>query len=375
MSKKRLLIVTNVDWFFISHRIAIAEEALKQGYEVIVAAENTGRANEIEKKGIRFVNLSFSRSGTNIVDELSTILRFYLLYRKVKPDVVHQITLKPVIYGSIVSRFTSINGVVNAISGLGYNFTNSRLSSTVKWMIQLMRYGFKRKNLSVIFQNKDDYNELKGLKILSSQNTIFFIKGSGVNLNEYHSNLLPETSKIKILFPSRMLWDKGVKEVYEAALELKKEYYTKIEFILAGLADENNKAGVPQDILESWQDGTYLQWIGYCQNMKKVYEDCHIVILPSYREGMPKSLIEAAAMGRALITTDAIGCKECVDEGVNGLKVPVGDAHALALAIRKLVDNPEMLTSMGKASRMKAEKEFDIVQVVNKHLEIYNQYL
>ena len=172
-----------------------------------------------------------------------------------------------------------------------------------------------------------------------------------------------------------MLWDKGVKEVYEAALELKKEYYTKIEFILAGLADENNKAGVPQDILESWQDGTYLQWIGYCQNMKKVYEDCHIVILPSYREGMPKSLIEAAAMGRALITTDAIGCKECVDEGVNGLKVPVGDAHALALAIRKLVDNPEMLTSMGKASRMKAEKEFDIVQVVNKHLEIYNQYL
>lgn len=242
-------------------------------------------------------------------------------------------------------------------------------------MIQLMRYGFKRKNLSVIFQNKDDYNELKGLKILSSQNTIFFIKGSGVNLNEYHSNLLPETSKIKILFPSRMLWDKGVKEVYEAALELKKEYYTKIEFILAGLADENNKAGVPQDILESWQDGTYLQWIGYCQNMKKVYEDCHIVILPSYREGMPKSLIEAAAMGRALITTDAIGCKECVDEGVNGLKVPVGDAHALALAIRKLVDNPEMLTSMGKASRMKAEKEFDIVQVVNKHLEIYNQYL
>jgi len=375
MTKKKLLIVTNVDWFFISHRLPIAEEAIKQGFEVTVAAEDTGRRHEIEKKGIKFENLSFSRSGTNVIDELSTIWRFYLLYKKIKPNVVHQITLKPVIYGSIVSKFISINGVVNAISGLGYSFTNRRMSNTMKWMIRLMRYGFERKNLSVIFQNKDDFNELNNLQIISAKNNIFFIKGSGVDLVEYQSNEPPKTKKIKILFPSRMLWDKGIKEVYDAALELKNEYYNKIEFILAGLADEDNKAGVPKEVLESWQDKPYFEWIGFSQNIKLLYESCHIVLLPSYREGMPKSLIEAAAMGRAIITTDAIGCKECVEQGVNGLKIPVGNSKALALAIRTLVENPEMITSMGLASRQKAENEFNIDQVVNKHLEIYNQYL
>lgn len=372
--KTKILFVTNVDWFFISHRLVIAEEAYRLGYDVFLAAEDTGRSKEIIDKGIKFINLPFSRSGTNPVQEIKTLLKFYKIYNDIKPDIVHHITLKPVIYGSITARFLKIKGVVNAVSGLGYNFTGDRMSLVSKIMLQMMRYGFNRNNISIIFQNKDDYNELKSLKVISNRNILFWIKGSGVDLNIFKTNTFPGFDKIKILLPIRMLWDKGVQELYEASNLLKNKYKHQIQIILAGLADEDNKAGVSAQFLNSWDDGEFVKWIGYQKDMFNVYNDCHIVILPSYREGMPKTLIEACAMGRAIITTDAIGCRECVDEGINGLKVPVKDYKSLAIAIERLVNNPDEIIQMGKASREKAESEFDINFVIKKHLEIYNQY-
>lgn len=372
--KTKILFVANVDWFFISHRLVIAEEADKLGYDVFLAAEDTGRSQEIIDKGIKFINLPISRSGTNLVLEFKTLLRIYKIYNKIKPDIVHHITLKPVIYGSLMARFFNVKGIVNAVSGLGYNFTGNRKSLISKIMLHLMRYGFNRTNISMIFQNKDDFNELKSLKVISKINKIYFIKGSGVDLNIFNTNTFPSFDKIKILLPIRMLWDKGVKELFEASNLLKNDYSTRIQFILSGLADEDNKAGVPAQFLKSWEDGLYVNWIGYQKNMFDVYNDCHIVILPSYREGMPKTLIEACAMGRAIITTDAIGCRECVDEGVNGLKVPVKDSKSLAIAIERLVNDPAKIIQMGNASRVKAKSEFDVNSVILKHLEIYNQY-
>lgn len=372
--KTKILFVTNVDWFFISHRLVIAEEVYNSGYDVFLAAEDTGRSQEIIDKGIKFINLPFSRSGTNPVQEFITVLKFYKIYNKIKPDIVHHITLKPVIYGSIIARFLKIKGVVNAVSGLGYNFTGDRMSLVSKIMLQMMRYGFNRINISIIFQNKDDYCELKNLKVISNRNIVFWIKGSGVDLNIFKSYTLPSFDKIKILLPIRMLWDKGVRELYEASNLLKNEYINDIQIVLAGLADEDNKAGVSAHFLKSWEDGEYVKWIGYQKDMFGLYNDCHIVILPSYREGMPKTLIEACAMGRAIITTDAIGCRECVDEGINGLKVPVKDSKSLANAIECLVNDPQKIIQMGNASRRKAETEFDINSVIKKHLEIYNQY-
>lgn len=372
--KTKILFVTNVDWFFISHRLVIAEEAYRLGYDVFLAAEDTGRSQEIIDKGIKFINLPFSRSGTNPVQEIKTLLKFYKIYNDIKPDIVHHITLKPVIYGSITARFLKIKGVVNAVSGLGYNFTSDRMSLVSKIMLQMMRYGFNRNNISIIFQNKDDYNELNSLKVISNRNILFWIKGSGVDLNIFKTNTFPGFDKIKILLPIRMLWDKGVRELYDASNLLKYKYNNSIQIILAGLADEDNKAGVSAHFLQSWENGEYVKWIGYQKDMFDVYNDCHIVILPSYREGMPKTLIEGCAMGRAIITTDAIGCRECVDDGVNGLIVPVKDSKSLAIAIELLVNDPEKIIEMGKASRIKAESEFDINFVIKKHLEIYNQY-
>ena len=372
--KKKILFIANVDWFFISHRLVLAEEAKKNGFDVYIAAEDTGRAKEITEKGLTFINLPFSRSGTNPINEFRTIINFYTLYVKIKPDIVHHITLKPVIYGSIIAKLLKIPGVVNAVSGLGYNFTQGRRSIISEIMLRLMKFGFNNK-LCVIFQNKDDYKELLDLNVLSPHNRFFFIKGSGVNLNDFYPIEFPSFDRIKILLPSRMLWDKGVKEFFSATNILKANYSNKIQFILAGMADEDNKAGVPASLLKQWDEGEYVKWIGHQKDIFEVYKNSHIVVLPSYREGMPKTLIEACAMGRAIITTEAIGCRECVDEGVNGFKVPVKDSQSLANAIEILVNNPKRIIEMGIASRAKAEKEFDVISVVKTHIEIYSQCL
>lgn len=375
MKKARILFVTNVDWFFISHRLEIAVEAKKKGFEVFVAAADTGRSQEILDKGMQFVNISISRSGTNPIKELKNLINFFKIYKKINPDIVHHITLKPVIYGSITAKLLRIKGVVNAISGLGYNFTKGRKSCIQKAMLYIMGLGFSRKNLVVIFQNENDQEELTDLGIIKSSNEIVRIKGSGVDLEKFYESPFPDFNRIKILLPSRMLWDKGVKELREASNILKEKYCNKIEFILSGLADEDNKAGVPTSYLKSWDDGEYVKWIGYHRNMFKIYQNSHIVVLPSYREGMPKSLLEACAVGRAIVTTNAIGCKETVVEGINGFKVPVGSSIDLASALEKLINNHDLIKQMGHNSRLKAENEFDIKNVVQKHIEIYNSLL
>lgn len=372
---KKLLMVANVDWFFISHRLCIAQEAKKNGWEVFVAAENTGRANEIINEGITFIDIKFSRSGINPFEELLTLYKFRKLYKEINPDIIHHITLKPVIYGSLVAKILKIKGVVNAISGLGYNFTEDRKSMVQKVMLSIMKYGFNRNNLVIIFQNENDQKELTELRVIHPGNSIVRIKGSGVDLEKFYESPFPSFERIKILLPIRMLWDKGVKELRDASDILKEKYYDKVQFILSGLADEDNKAGVPASYLNDWQDGNFVKWIGYQKNMVEVYQDSHIVVLPSYREGMPKSLIEACAIGRAIVTTNAIGCRECVDEGINGYKVSVYSSQELANALEQLINNHAMIKVMGHNSRIKSEEEFNVNNVIRIHLETYNKLL
>lgn len=370
-----LLLVANVDWYVISHRLKIIEHASSTGWKVIVACHDSGRSQEIRATGAEFIDFPFSRSGTNPFTELLLVVRFIRLYTKIKPDIVHHVSLKPVVYGSLAARLTRVPAVLNAISGLGYTFTNKRKSMVQKLMVRMMTYGFKRKNLAIVFQNRDDYSEMEGLGITYEENRVHFIKGSGVDLQEYGFKDLPSGDKVKVLLPSRMLWDKGVRELREASEILEEKYINTVTFILAGMADDENKAGVPKTYLKDWENGSYVKWLGHCKNMIEVYADSHIVVLPSYREGMPKSLIEASAIGRPIITTTAIGCKECVDEGMNGFKVPVKNSQKLAEAIAKLVDDEKLREKMSKASRDKAVREYDINLVIDKHMDIYNNLL
>lgn len=373
---KTLLIITNVDWFLISHRLVLAKAALQNGWKVYVACQDTGRSHEIVNEGIEFIDFPLSRSGTNPIEEIRLYLRFKKLYNQIKPDVVHQITIKPVIYGSLAAKSENIRGVVNAISGMGYMFTQGKIGLMQQILLKLMKRGSNRRNVSFIFQNEDDRNVLEHFNILKLCKSVNLIKGSGIDLNDF--SFKPQSfqgDRIRILLPSRMLWDKGVRELREASDILKRNYFDRIQFVLVGKADDHNKSAVPKQYLDEWQDGEYVIWKGHVDNMKEEYENAHIVVLPSYREGLPKTLIEACAIGRPIVTTDTIGCKDCVDEGINGMKVQVKNGEALANALEKLINDEKLMILMGEKGREKAEREFNVFDVIAKHLEIYNSFL
>lgn len=375
MKKKTLLIVTNVDWFLISHRLVIAKAARTDGWRVFVACEDTGRSNDIAVDGIEYINFPLSRSGTNPIEEYRLYKRFIKLYKEIKPDVVHQITIKPVVYGSLAAKRVGIKGVVNAISGMGYMFSEGKLGIMQQLILNLMRRGSNLPNVSYIFQNKDDREILKQFGVIDKCKSISLIKGSGIDLNSYKFTPLIQSDLIKILLPCRMLWDKGVKELREASDMLKKKYRDRIQFVLVGMAEDENKSAVSAEYLNEWQDGNYVIWKGHVSDMISEYQEAHLVVLPSYREGLPKTLIEACAIGRPIVTTNAVGCKDCVDNGINGYKVNVGDSSALAIAIEKLVNDYSLMVEMGVNGRKKAEEEFDVKDVITRHLNIYQSYL
>jgi len=371
----KLLIITNVDWFLISHRLVLAKAAINAGWEVYVACEDTGRGREIAVDGIKFINFPLSRSGTNPINEYKLYKRFVKLYKEIQPDVVHQITIKPVVYGSLAAQRVRIKGVVNAISGMGYMFTEGKIGLFQRLILFLMKKGSNKQNVSFIFQNRDDQSVLERHNILNQVNSVNLIKGSGIDLEKFQKSPQKINNRIKILFASRMLWDKGIKELQEATKILKHKYSSLIQFVLVGKADDENRSSVSAAYLNEWADGDYVVWKGHVENVRDEYIDSNIVVLPSYREGLPKNLIEACAVGRPIVTTDAIGCKDCVDEGVNGYKVPVKDGLALADAIEKLINNRDLMVRMGSESRLKAEREFDLKDVVSNHLRIYKEHL
>ena len=350
----------------------LCKQAVAEGYDVFVSCKDTGLVPEITQTGAKFINLPLDRSGTNIFQELSSLWFFFKLYRKIKPDVIHHITLKPVVYGSLAARILKIP-VVNAISGLGYNLSQEKPSVSKRIMLFLMRLGFKNPKLTCIFQNKDDHQAMVEAKVIRDNVKVEMIKGVGVDLKEYAYSEPIEKEKLQIILPARMLWDKGILEFKKAADILFESCEGKVDFRLLGLADKDNKAGADEEVLKSWKREGYFAWYSFEKDMLNAYRNSDIVVLPSYREGMPKSLIEACAIGRPIVTTNAIGCKECVDEGVNGYKVEPRDENALALALRRLIDSKTDRLHMGKASRKKAEQEFDVKQVISRHMEVYKE--
>lgn len=372
-NSKKILMVINVDWLFLMHRICIGKEALQQNYKVFVATKNTGRSKEIEKAGLNFVSLTMARSSVNIFSEFKLILEMVRLYKKVNPDIVYHVTMKPVIYGSIISRILNIK-VLNTISGLGYNFTEGRRSITQRVMAKLMQIGFNSHNVELLFENNDDYQELKDLGVVSKKNKISFTKGVGTDLEQFKPVVREENEKLIILLPTRMLWDKGVKEFVAVAELLKDKYFGRVFFQLCGMVDLDNKEGISESYLRGIEIEGYLKWIGFQENMVEVYQNSDIVVLPSYREGMPTVLIEACAVGKPIITTDAIGCRECVEEGLNGFKVPIKSVLELADAIEKLINSPQDRERMGLYSRKKAELEFDQRNFVKLHMSIFESF-
>lgn len=370
----RLFIVVNVDWFFLSHRMPVAMAAQKAGWDVTIVTADTGKLEDIEAKGLKVINLPMSRSGMNIKEELGTLRFLYKLYKKERPDVVHHVGMKTILWGTLAAKFASVLGVVNAVSGLGGFFAEDNKSMLAKIMPKVLKFSHNRKNLLVIFQNHED-EAMYVKKGIIDDSQARFIKGSGVNLQEFCYTPEPAEGKVKIILTARMIVEKGIFLLTEAAEKLRSEYEDKVEFWLVGGLDDHPGA-ITKDQLDAVCDGKYIKWLGYRTDVKELLQQSHIVAFPSYyMEGLPKSLIEACAIGRPIITTQSIGCKDTVDDCVNGFLIPPKNVDALASKLRVLIDNPEMRESMGKASRAKAEKEFSLDVVIEKHLSIYNELI
>lgn len=367
----KLFIVVNVDRFFLSHRKDIAIEAKKQDYDVTIITKDTGKKSDIEKLGLRFMDLPINRSGQNIKEELHTCWFLYCLYKKEKPDVVHHVGLKTILWGTLAAKLAGVKGVVNAVSGLGIFFSEENKSMAARLLPKVLRFSHHRPNLVVIFQNDED-KELFLRNGIIEKKQAFYIKGSGVNLNEYCYTPEPEIGKIRVLLTARMIIEKGIFVLIDAAELLRTQYQNKVEFLLCGGLDDNPKA-IRKEELETKCDGVYIQWLGYRTDILNILKSCHIVAFPSYyKEGLPKSLIEADAIGRPIVTTDWIGCREAVVDGYNGYLIPIKNSKTLADKLQVLFDNKELRIKMGGNSRRLAERDFSIENVIEKHLKIYS---
>ncbi|MCU7904617.1 MAG: glycosyltransferase family 4 protein [Candidatus Thiodiazotropha sp. (ex Epidulcina cf. delphinae)] len=371
-SNRLILFVVNDPGFFLSHRLPLAIAAREQGYEVCVATPSGDGVEQIRAEGLSYRRVSLSRSGANPFAELRTIWGLYKLYRELRPSLVHHVTIKPVLYGTLAARLAKVPAVVNAISGLGFVFLAQGWFSAMARSAVLTSYRwlFSRRRLWVIVQNKDDYGYLLEQGCLSREK-IELIRGSGVDTE--HFTMRPETDDAPlVVLPARMLWDKGVEEFVEAARQLRR-MGVKARFALVGGIDPDNPESVPAGRLAEWARQGIVEWWGNRQDMPVVFSLAHIICLPSYREGLPKVLLEAAACGRSIVTTDVPGCREVVIEGENGLLIPARQSKPLAEALRQLIDNPEKRRAMGRRARAMAEAEFSIHQVVERHLDIYRR--
>jgi glycosyltransferase involved in cell wall biosynthesis len=373
MVRNKILYVVNVDWFFISHRLPLAIEALRRKFKVFLIAKDTGCFDELKDKGIECFNLNIERSGINPFKELIVINRLIKLYKEINPDLIHHITLKPSIYGTIASKKAKLDAkIINAITGLGYNFIGNRFFSiNKKILISLINYAFKNKDINFIFQNPDDLFFYRKLKLVN--NNFILIKGSGVDETIFKKKRKKENNILKIVLVARMLKDKGVIEFIEAANILKNKYQKQIKFILVGGIDHSNPAKISKEYLNNMCDNNYLVWLGFQKNIKMIYENADIVCLPSYREGLPKSIVEAMAMSCPIITTDVPGCRECVEDNSNGFLVPVRDSLILSKKIEKLILDKNLRIKMGNMSRTKMENEMSLKKVIEKTFKFYEK--
>ena len=369
-----LFVLLPIDRFLLSHRREVVEAALAAGYRVTVVCKNTGYVEQIRSLGAEVIELPIVPTGKHLREEFKTFRFLFRLLRRYRPDLVHNIGNKLILWGGLSAKLARIRGVVHAVSGLGTLFSGESLSLFVRAIMCVMRFSNHRPRLICIFQNKEDEKLFLEQQVIA-KHQCRYIKGSGVNLQTFSYTPEPISDKIRIIFTGRMVRDKGVCVLIEAAERLREHYGNRVEFLLCGGLSDNPHA-LKCEELESLCDGSYIQWLGHRTDVKELLASSHIVAFPSYyREGVPKSLIEACAIGRPIVTTDSVGCRDTVVDGWNGFLVPKQDAAALAQRLEMLIQDAELRCRMGCNSRQYAEQNFSVDAVVAAHLKIYEELL
>ena len=378
MIKKKIIINLTEDWFFVTHFLSRAVDAKKAGYDVYISCNEKKERKYIEKKGITFLSLPLDRRGLNPIYEINTFLRYLYIFNKVKPDIVHNVGPKPIIYGSIVAKLLKIKSVINAPIGMGYVFTSSSLRAKLLKKILLFlfeltlnkHHGGNKKN-RVIFENSDDMNFFINSGIVKTNEAIL-IRGAGIEIDEELIKRKKVNQIPTVALVARMLEDKGIYEFVEAAKILKNKKI-KSRFLLIGDIDNKNPTSIKQSILEEWNDKKIIEWLGWVKDVKDLLLETDVLCLPSYREGLPKSLLEGAAIGLPLVTTNTVGCREVVLDGVNGYLVPIKESQKLSLAIQKLIVNKELRVRMGVESLKIAKTKFSSEIINSQTISIYDE--
>lgn len=374
LMKKRILFLITEDWYFWSHRLPVARAARNAGLDVIVMTRVNKHGDLIANEGFKLVPIGLRRSSRNPIREVLSILEIIRLYHREKPDIVHQVALKPVLYGSLAARLVGVPRIVNAIAGLGSTFiAQGWKASFLKTFVHLaFRAAFFAENVSVIFQNPEDLRAFTVSGIVKKQKTVL-IKGSGVDTVHFKCSTEPVGIPTVIL-ASRMIWDKGIGEFVSAARMLKQDGLN-CRFLLVGASDPDNPRSISEETLNCWHNEGVVEWLGHRKDIPEILSATNVVVLPSYREGVPKILIEAASCGRAIVTTDVPGCREIVRHNENGLLVPPRDVKTLADAIRSLIEAPTLRASMGARGRQIVKDEFSEEIVVRDTMALYREIL
>lgn len=410
-TKKKLLFLVSVDTYFFTHRINLGIAAIAEGYEVAVACRADKQIDTIKSAGIRVYPLKYlTRSGLNPFHQLLALKELWKIYKHYKPDVVHHVAMKPVLLGTLIAKLVKTPRVINAFGGLGYLFTDNpakfsgNCKETTQVIVQkkssfsvllqkikkqllrlvlpkLLKYLCSPSHVSLILQNQDDTNTLLQknciLPYWITHKKVNLIRGAGINTTEFPESPFPpysdnssSTTPIIIACVSRMLSDKGILELIDAAKILQSNGIIA-QIVLYGDVDLENPASLRPCDLQSWHDQGIIVWYGYCHDVAKAYQACHIAVLPSYREGFPKSLLEAASTGRPIVTTDVPGCREIVQHNVNGFLVPAQNSEALAKALETLCLDEALRIKMGKKSRQLVETNFLDSMIHDQTLELY----
>ncbi len=374
MNKGRLLYFVTEDWFFCSHWMPFAIAAKDAGYEVAVLTRVREHGDRIRAAGLQLIPLEISRRRMNPMGEIRVLWQIIRIYRTFKPDIVHNIALKPMIYGSIAAYLSKIPAVVNAMTGMGFLFISNALKARLGRLLvmPLYRVLLNRPANHLILENPDDLQLLRDRNILKTDQ-VTLIRGAGVDSALFTMHPEPEETPLVVL-ASRLLWDKGIGEFVEAARILMHNGVSA-RFALVGGSDFENPAAIQAEQLQKWREEGAVELWGYHAKMHEVFGSAHIVCLPSYREGLPKVLLEAAACGRPIVTTDVPGCREVVNDGVNGLLVPPRDGEALAKALKTLIESKDLRQSMGLSGRERIEKEFTHEDVNAAVLQLYEKLL
>ena len=369
---RRLLFLVTEDWYFWSHRLALAREAQRNKYSVIVATRVQEHQQRILLEGFTLISIGMLRRNKNPFTELYSLFELIHIYRTEHPDIVHHVGMKPVAYGSLAARVARVPRVVNAIAGMGYVFSSARIKAKIyRLFIKLiLSMLLNRSNTRTIFQNPEDQNILIQTGVVRSELTRL-IRGSGVDPKVYAPTSEPD-GLITVILATRMIWDKGIKEFVEAARLLRSKQI-RARFVLIGDSDGRNPAAVPTSQLEAWSRSGDVEWWGKRGNMPEVFAASHIVCLPSaYGEGIPKVLIEAASCGRPIVTTNSPGCREIVRNNENGFLVPIRDHIALANALQTLIQDPKLRKRMGVRGREIVLEEFTEEKIVGETLLLYD---